>query len=241
MIRATKSLTAVATIGTNHLILWRWSSSELPMVKSVGVTGVPLGEDLSRDGIGSSPVLLCKPAPILSSIYQDQGTASIKKDVEAQIPNCPNLPSKLICFLYNVTLHADPKTDEVYAQMTLQPVPSFEKETLLRSDLSMKANKPQPEFFCKTLTASDTSTHGGFSVPRHAAEVYEERDEENDEDLTKLEKIFALSMVTVYTTVAKTVAIDLSQRPPMGRLLNRCDRPITTVFWPIATVLQPSP
>ncbi|KAF3627162.1 hypothetical protein FXO37_30009 [Capsicum annuum] len=170
-----------------------------------------------------------------------EGTASIKKDVEDQIPNCPNVPSKLICFLYNVTLHADPKTDEVYAQMTLQPVPSFEKETLLRSDLSMKANKPQPEFFCKTLTASDTSTHGGFSVPRRAAEVYEEREEENDEDLTKLEKIFALSMVTVYTTVAKTVAIDLSQRPPMGRLLNRCDRPITMVFWPIATVLQPSP
>ena len=24
--------------------------------------------------------------------------------------------------------------------------------------------------FCKTLTASDTSTHGGFSVPRRAAE-----------------------------------------------------------------------
>ena len=46
----------------------------------------------------------------------------------------------------------------------------FDKDALLRSDLSLKANKPQPEFFCKTLTASDTSTHGGFSVPRRAAE-----------------------------------------------------------------------
>ena len=27
-----------------------------------------------------------------------------------------------------------------------------------------------PLMFCKTLTASDTSTHGGFSVPRRAAE-----------------------------------------------------------------------
>ncbi|KAF3650577.1 hypothetical protein FXO38_14657 [Capsicum annuum] len=235
---------------------------------------VLLGEDLSRDSIGSSPVLLCKPAPILSSIYQDQvnvmntlsklshnldskvvvvriaqglvhlgkelltlppyhsehfllwyfraislipecdkltsrlqttwsrrrignrltstclsenrstlGDASIKKDVEAQIPNYPNLPSKLICLLHNVTLYADPEIDEVYAQMTLQPVPSFDKEALLRSDLSMKVNKPHPEFFCKTLTASDTSTHGGFSVPRRADEVYEERDEENDEDI----------------------------------------------------------
>jgi auxin response factor len=35
--------------------------------------------------------------------------------------------------------------------------------------------KPTPaklasHMFCKTLTASDTSTHGGFSVPRRAAE-----------------------------------------------------------------------
>lgn len=27
-----------------------------------------------------------------------------------------------------------------------------------------------PHMFCKTLTASDTSTHGGFSVPRRAAD-----------------------------------------------------------------------
>ncbi|KAM3380122.1 auxin response factor 19-like [Capsicum galapagoense] len=100
-----------------------------------------------------------------------QGDASIKKDVEAQIPNYPNLPSKLICLLHNVSLHADPEIDEVYAQMTLQPVPSFDNEALLRSDLSMKVNKPHPEFFCKTLAASDTSTHGGFSVPRRADEV----------------------------------------------------------------------
>lgn len=46
----------------------------------------------------------------------------------------------------------------------------IDKEALLRSDLSTKVNKPQTEFFCKTLTASDTSTHGGFSVPRRAAE-----------------------------------------------------------------------
>ncbi|XVE79927.1 hypothetical protein DITRI_Ditri14bG0096400 [Diplodiscus trichospermus] len=102
--------------------------------------------------------------------HSEQVAASMKKDVDAQIPNYPNLPSKLLCLLHNITLHADPETDEVYAQMTLQPVSSFDKEALVRSDLSLKANKPQPEFFCKTLTASDTSTHGGFSVPRRAAE-----------------------------------------------------------------------
>ena len=46
----------------------------------------------------------------------------------------------------------------------------FDKDALLRSDLALKSSKPQPEFFCKQLTASDTSTHGGFSVPRRAAE-----------------------------------------------------------------------
>ncbi|KAL3825544.1 hypothetical protein ACJIZ3_021573 [Penstemon smallii] len=102
--------------------------------------------------------------------HSEQVAASMKRDVDAQIPNYTNLPSKLLCLLHNVTLHADPETDEVYAQMTLQPVPSFDKDALLRSDLSMKSNKPQTEFFCKTLTASDTSTHGGFSVPRRAAE-----------------------------------------------------------------------
>ncbi|KAJ4829694.1 hypothetical protein Tsubulata_023614 [Turnera subulata] len=102
--------------------------------------------------------------------HSEQVAASLKKDVDAQIPNYPNLPSKLLCLLHNVTLHADPETDEVYAQMTLQPVPSYDKDALLRSDLTLKSNKPQTDFFCKTLTASDTSTHGGFSVPRRAAE-----------------------------------------------------------------------
>lgn len=34
-----------------------------------------------------------------------QVAASMKKDVDAQIPNYPNLPSKLLCLLHNVTLH----------------------------------------------------------------------------------------------------------------------------------------
>ncbi|XP_028759385.1 auxin response factor 19 [Neltuma alba] len=102
--------------------------------------------------------------------HSEQVAASLKKDVDGQIPNYPNLPSKLLCLLHNVTMHADPETDEVYAQMTLQPVPSFDKDALLRSDFALKSSKPQPEFFCKQLTASDTSTHGGFSVPRRAAE-----------------------------------------------------------------------
>ncbi|XP_052885141.1 auxin response factor 19-like isoform X5 [Gossypium arboreum] len=101
--------------------------------------------------------------------HSEQVAASMQKETDF-IPSYPNLPSKLICVLHNVTLHADPETDEVYAQMTLQPVNKYDKEALLASDMGLKQSRQPAEFFCKTLTASDTSTHGGFSVPRRAAE-----------------------------------------------------------------------
>jgi len=37
-------------------------------------------------------------------------------------------------------------------------------------DTEAMVKSTTPHMFCKTLTASDTSTHGGFSVPRRAAE-----------------------------------------------------------------------
>nr|CAD1827659.1 unnamed protein product [Ananas comosus var. bracteatus] len=102
--------------------------------------------------------------------HSEQVAASMQKDIDVHVPNYPNLPSKLICLLHNVTLHADSETDEVYAQMTLQPVSTYDKEALQLSELALRQTRPPMEFFCKTLTASDTSTHGGFSVPRRAAE-----------------------------------------------------------------------
>ncbi|KAE8799589.1 auxin response factor 21-like [Hordeum vulgare] len=122
--------------------------------------------------------LVALPPPGSLVVYFPQGhseqvAASMRKDADAQIPSYPNLPSKLICILHSVTMQSDPETDEVYARMTLQPVSNVtqcDKEILLASELALKQNKPQTEFFCKTLTASDTSTHGGFSVPRRAAE-----------------------------------------------------------------------
>ncbi|GMI92645.1 hypothetical protein HRI_002933800 [Hibiscus trionum] len=101
--------------------------------------------------------------------HSEQVAASMQKETDF-IPSYPNLPSKLICMLHNVTLHADPETDEVYAQMTLQPVNKYDKEAILASDMGLKQSRQPAEFFYKTLTASDTSTHGGFSVPRRAAE-----------------------------------------------------------------------
>ncbi|KAL2455462.1 Auxin response factor 8 [Forsythia ovata] len=103
--------------------------------------------------------------------HSEQVAVSTNKEVDAQTPNYPSLPPQLICQLHNATMHADIETDEVYAQMTLQPLsPQEQKDvTFLPADLGAPSKQPTI-YFCKTLTASDTSTHGGFSVPRRAAE-----------------------------------------------------------------------
>ncbi|KAL5977423.1 ADP-ribosylation factor, Arf Arf6, partial [Asimina triloba] len=83
--------------------------------------------------------------------HSEQVAASTNKEVDAHIPNYPNLPPQLICQLHNVTMHQE------------------QKDPFLPADLGNTSKQPS-NYFCKTLTASDTSTHGGFSVPRRAAE-----------------------------------------------------------------------
>ncbi|CAH2036776.1 unnamed protein product [Thlaspi arvense] len=102
--------------------------------------------------------------------HSEQVAVSTRRSATTQVPNYPNLPSQLMCQVHNVTLHADKDSDEIYAQMSLQPVHS-ERDVFPVPDFGLlRASKHPAEFFCKTLTASDTSTHGGFSVPRRAAE-----------------------------------------------------------------------
>ncbi|KAK8674181.1 hypothetical protein V6N13_112477 [Hibiscus sabdariffa] len=119
--------------------------------------------------------LVCLPTAGTRVVYFPQGhseqvAATTNKEVDTQIPNYPNLPPQLICQLHNVTMHADVETDEVYAQMSLQPLtPEEQKDTFLPMELGIPSKQPT-NYFYKTLTASDTSTHGGFSVPRRAAE-----------------------------------------------------------------------
>ncbi|CAO2833120.1 unnamed protein product [Amaranthus hypochondriacus] len=119
--------------------------------------------------------LVCLPTAGSRVVYFPQGhseqvAATTNRDVDGQIPNYPSLPPQLICQLHNVTMHADVETDEVYAQMTLQPLsPQEQKDVYLPADFGIPSRQPT-NYFCKTLTASDTSTHGGFSVPRRAAE-----------------------------------------------------------------------
>ncbi|KAJ1694538.1 hypothetical protein LUZ63_011236 [Rhynchospora breviuscula] len=119
--------------------------------------------------------LVCLPTVGTRVVYFPQGhseqvAASTNKEVEGHIPNYPNLPPQLICQLHDVTMHADVETDEVYAQMTLQPLnPQEQNDAYLPAEMGIMSKQPT-NYFCKTLTASDTSTHGGFSVPRRAAE-----------------------------------------------------------------------
>ncbi|KAI0494314.1 hypothetical protein KFK09_024446 [Dendrobium nobile] len=100
--------------------------------------------------------------------HMEQLEASTQQGLDHQMPLF-DLPSKILCRVVNVELRAESDTDEVYAQITLQP------ETDQSEVTSPDPLLPEPErstfhSFCKTLTASDTSTHGGFSVLRRHAE-----------------------------------------------------------------------
>lgn len=60
--------------------------------------------------------------------------------------------------------------EHILLNLNLYPLVNQEKDVFPIPDFGLKPSKHPTEFFCKTLTASDTSTHGGFSVPRRAAE-----------------------------------------------------------------------
>ncbi|KAL8460538.1 hypothetical protein ACS0TY_032173 [Phlomoides rotata] len=89
-----------------------------------------------------------------------------------------DLPPHVFCRVVDVKLHADATSDEVYAQVSLIPDQLIEQKwrdgimevEATDEDTEGVGKAMTPHMFCKTLTASDTSTHGGFSVPRRAAE-----------------------------------------------------------------------
>jgi auxin response factor len=100
--------------------------------------------------------------------HMEQLEASTDQQLDQHLPLF-NLPSKILCKVVNVELRAETDSDEVYAQIMLQPEADQNELT------SPKPEPHEPEkcnvhSFCKTLTASDTSTHGGFSVLRRHAE-----------------------------------------------------------------------
>nr|KJB09636.1 hypothetical protein B456_001G153900 [Gossypium raimondii] len=101
--------------------------------------------------------------------HMEQLEASTNQELNNQAPLF-NLPSKILCRVIHVQLLAELETDDVYAQITLQPE-ADQSEPTSPDPCPAEAPKRTVNSFCKILTASDTSTHGGFSVLRkHATE-----------------------------------------------------------------------
>ncbi|GMJ00957.1 auxin response factor 11 [Hibiscus trionum] len=92
--------------------------------------------------------------------HMEQLEASTNQEPNNQAPLF-NLPSKILCRVLHVQLLAEQETDEVYAQITLQPEADVSKWIKVNPT---EAPKRTVHSFCKILTASDMSTHGGFSV-----------------------------------------------------------------------------
>ncbi|XP_022721647.1 auxin response factor 9-like isoform X2 [Durio zibethinus] len=101
--------------------------------------------------------------------HMEQLEASTNQELNQRIPLF-NLPSKILCRVLHIQLLAEQETDEVYAQITLLPEPN-QPEPTTPDPCPPESQRPTVHSFCKVLTASDTSTHGGFSVLRkHATE-----------------------------------------------------------------------
>ncbi|CAL0328242.1 unnamed protein product [Lupinus luteus] len=101
--------------------------------------------------------------------HMEQLEASTNQELNQRIPLF-NLPTKILCRVINVNLLAESETDEVYAQITLVPE-SNQAEPTTPDPCPAEVPRPTIHSFNKVLTASDTSTHGGFSVLRkHATE-----------------------------------------------------------------------
>ncbi|KAG4960408.1 hypothetical protein AAZX31_13G216800 [Glycine max] len=90
-----------------------------------------------------------------------------------------DIPPHVFCRVLDVKLHAEEGSDEVYCQVLLVPESEQVEQSLREGEIVADGEEEDteaivksttPHMFCKTLTASDTSTHGGFSVPRRAAE-----------------------------------------------------------------------
>ncbi|KAL5564840.1 hypothetical protein UlMin_028004 [Ulmus minor] len=99
----------------------------------------------------------------------EQVEASTNQVADQQMP-LYNLPSKILCRVMNVELKAEADTDEVFAQITLMPERNQDETAVEKEPPPAPSSRFHVHSFCKTLTASDTSTHGGFSVLRRHAD-----------------------------------------------------------------------
>ncbi|CAI0542356.1 unnamed protein product [Linum tenue] len=128
--------------------------------------------------------LTCLPKKGNVVVYFPQGhleqLASSPLYSHVEMRSAFGLHPQIFCKVVNVHLLANKENDEVYTQLSLLPLPEMVGGKLESKELEGlgvdgdgggdSPPRSTPHMFCKTLTASDTSTHGGFSVPRRAAE-----------------------------------------------------------------------
>nr|ACN79515.1 auxin response factor 3a [Lotus japonicus] len=121
--------------------------------------------------------MICLPKKGSVVVYFPQGHLELVQDLQLLLPN---IPPHVFCRVVDVKLHAEEGSDEVYCQVLLVPESEQVQQKLQEGEVDADGEEEEdtetmmksstPHMFCKTLTASDTSTHGGFSVPRRAAE-----------------------------------------------------------------------
>lgn len=102
-----------------------------------------------------------------------------------------------------------------------------QKDSYFAPDPGTPSRQPNI-FFCKTLTASDTSTHGGFSIPRRAAEkvfpplvrhtfyAYQTTLTQIDGCLKGIKRVIKKVILTNITPLQ-----DYNQQPPAQELVAR--------------------
>ncbi|KAM2631868.1 hypothetical protein TB1_030590 [Malus domestica] len=101
--------------------------------------------------------------------HMEQVEAYANQDGKLEMPRY-NLPSKILCNVVSVQLKAEAHTDEVYARITLLPVIEEDQLSVEEENTPPLPRRTSTCSFSKTLTPSDTSTHGGFSVPKRIAD-----------------------------------------------------------------------
>ncbi|XP_010478873.1 PREDICTED: putative auxin response factor 14 isoform X1 [Camelina sativa] len=90
--------------------------------------------------------------------------ASTREELNQIQPNF-DIPSKLQCHVMAIHRKVEKNTDQVYAEITLMP----NTTQVIIPTQNESNDRPKINFFKKILSASDTSTHGGLSVPKRDA------------------------------------------------------------------------
>ncbi|XP_051125058.1 auxin response factor 3 [Andrographis paniculata] len=150
-------------------------------------SGSPSTSSAASASLESPPTEVCMElwhacaGPLISLPKKGTGVVYFPQGHLEHLPEHPavayDLPPHVFCRVIDVQLHADAASDEIYAQVSLVPDQQMDKKwrdgvigEAEDEDQEGVEKSMTPHMFCKTLTASDTSTHGGFSVPRRAAE-----------------------------------------------------------------------